>query len=285
MDIESIRTFLVLANTKNFTRAAGQLFVAQSTVTNRISELEKELNISLFSRTNRSVELTLEGEQFRVYAEKVVQLTNSSLAEISSLHKFENHLRIGATDSIYEGHLAPLILTHQRECPNDSMKITISVSSSLLEKLQEGILDVAFSYLPLNKSQYHCEVFRQDPLVLVTDVHNTAYAEGITKKDLLEVTYLMCNFALQDVGQRIRSLFPKYHQFALEIDDCSKIIPFLLGQNNYTFLPKDMAAPYVEDGKLRIIPLTDIQTPVINSYIIGRKSSYKMWDFLEKRVE
>ena len=53
MDIEALKTFMVLANTKNYTRAASQLFVAQSTVTNRIIEIEKELGISLFRRTNR----------------------------------------------------------------------------------------------------------------------------------------------------------------------------------------------------------------------------------------
>ena len=61
MDIESLNTFLTLAETKSFTKTANQLFVAQSTVTNRINELEKELKLSLFSRTNRSVKLTLEG--------------------------------------------------------------------------------------------------------------------------------------------------------------------------------------------------------------------------------
>ena len=57
MDIETLNTFLTLANTKNYTRTAAQLFVAQSTVTNRIHELEKELNIALFTRNNRSNEM------------------------------------------------------------------------------------------------------------------------------------------------------------------------------------------------------------------------------------
>ena len=129
MDIEALNTFLTLANTKNYTRTAAQLFVAQSTVTNRIHELEKELNIALFTRNNRSVELTVEGEQFKDYAEKVITLTNASLSEISSLHKYENHLRIGCSDSIYEGHLAPIILEHRRQFPNDALKITIGLSN------------------------------------------------------------------------------------------------------------------------------------------------------------
>ena len=276
MDIEALNTFLTLANTKNYTRTAAQLFVAQSTVTNRIHELEKELNIALFTRNNRSVELTVEGEQFKDYAEKVITLTNASLSEISSLHKYANHLRIGCSDSIYEGHLAPIILEHQRQFPNDALKITIGLSNLLMEQLQNDIFDVIFTYLPMKKSSYHCEVYKQDKMILVTDYYNTMYARGITKQALIAENYLMCNFALQDVGQFIRNLFPSYHQFSLEIDDCSKIIPFLLGSESYTFLPADTARPFLEAGKLRVIPLLDLETPVINSYMICKNSKREL---------
>lgn len=277
MDIETLKTFLALAETKNFTRTANQIFVAQSTITNRINELEKELGVSLFVRNNRSVELTPEGEHFLIYADKVVALTYSSLSEISSLHKYDNQLRVGASDSIYEGHLADIILKHQQSNPKDSIKITIGLSSNLLEQLQDDILDVVFTYLPLNKAHYHCEIYRQDSLVLVTDIRNKQYMKGITKQELLTTNYLMCNFALKDVGQFIRNLFPKWHRFALEIDDCSKIIPFLIGSNTYTFLPEDMAMPFIKEKKLRIIPLRDLQTPRINSYIIGSKAKRELW--------
>ena len=278
MDTESLKTFLSLCNTRNYTRTAGQLFVAQSTVTKRINDLEKELQVPLFLRNNRSVTLTPEGEQFYVYAQKMIELTNSSLSEISSLRKFDNQYRIGAADSIYDGHLAPLILRHQKQHPRDSIKITIGLSSNLLEQLQSNILDIVFTYLPLNKADYKCDIFRQDPMVLVTSYENTRYVDGITQQLLMQENYLMCNFALQDVGHFIRNLFPRYHSFSVEIDDCSKMIPFLIGQNNYTFLPEDMAAPYIQDKQLRAIPLADFQTPVINSYIIGKKAKIKQWN-------
>jgi LysR family transcriptional repressor of citA len=271
MDIESIKTFMVLAKTKNYTRAANHLFVAQSTVTNRINELEKELEFKLFRRTNRSVELTSEGEKFRLYAEKVIELTDTSLSEISSKQKYSNYLRIGCADSIYEGHLASLIQKHRKSNPSDYLKISIGLSDHLLEQIQNGMLDVVFTYLPLRKNSLHCELFKQDTLVLVTDIKNQKYKKGITAEKLAEEKYLMCNYALQDVGQYIRNLFPKYHQFELEIDDCMKIVPYLMDQDNYTFLPKDMAEPYIKEKKLRRVSLIDFNTPVINSYIIYRK--------------
>lgn len=272
MDIQALQTFITLAETRSYTKTANQLFIAQSTVTNRIIELEKELKLSLFNRTNRSVQLTTDGERFKIYAEKVIELTENTLAEINMEHRFVNHIRIGSADSIYEGHLAPHIKSYRDKYPENSLKITIGYSNHLLEMLQEDMLDAVFVYIPLKKSSYHSELYKQDKLVLVTDIGNKKYRRGITRQQLIEENYLMCNFALQDVGQYIRKLFPRFHQFELEIDDCMKIVPFLIGKDNYTFLPKDMADTYIKDKKLREIKLIDFDTPVINSYMIYKES-------------
>ena len=276
MDIQTLETFITLADTKSFTKTANQLFVAQSTVTNRINELEKELKLRLFSRTNRSVKLTTEGERFRIYAEKVLNLTETTLAEMTAEHRFGEHIRIGSADSIYEGHLAPRIKAFKDLHPETSLKISIGLSNHLLEQLQEDLLDVVFVYIPLKKASYHSALFKQDKLVLVTDIENKKYKRGITRDQLIEENYLMCNFALQDVGQYIRKLFPRFHQFELEIDDCMKIMPYLLGKDNYTFLPKDMADTYIKENKLRQIPLIDVDTPIINSYIVCKESKKEL---------
>ena len=282
MDIQTLKTFMALAETKSFTKTANKLFVAQSTVTNRITELEKELKLSLFSRTNRSVKLTTEGERFKIYAEKVLDLTESTLAEMTAEHRFAKHIRIGSADSIYEGHLKPQIKSYRKKYPENSLKITIGLSNHLLELLQEDLLDMVYVYIPLKKSSYHSELYKQDTLVLVTDINNKKYRRGITQQQLIEENYLMCNFALQDVGQYIRGLFPRFHQFELEIDDCMKIVPYLMGKDNYTFLPKDMADTYIKEKKLREIRLIDFETPVINSYIVYKESKKDMAEELIK---
>ena len=168
--------------------------------------------------------------------------------------------------------LAERIREHRKTHPGDYLKISIGLSDHLLEQVQNDMLDVVFTYLPIKKNSLHCELYKQDQLVLVTRSRNRRYKDGITEAQLLEEKYLMCNFALQDVGQYIRKLFPRFHQFELEIDDCMKIVPYLIGKNNYTFLPKDMADTYIKDKKLREIPLLDFETPVINSYIIYKDS-------------
>ena len=73
MNTEELKTFIYLSKVKNFTLAAEQLFIAQSTVTNRISELEKEVGKRLFSRGSKTVTLTEAGEIFLRYAERILE--------------------------------------------------------------------------------------------------------------------------------------------------------------------------------------------------------------------
>ena len=70
MDTNTLRTFIALAQIKNFTKTAQQLFVAQSTVTNRIHDLETELGKELFVRTHKNTpnaSLTWKSRPFRIY--------------------------------------------------------------------------------------------------------------------------------------------------------------------------------------------------------------------------
>lgn len=276
MNSEFLLTFIDLAKSKNFSSTADHLFISQSTVTKRIAELEKELNMVLFSRTNRQVYLTQEGQMFLSYANRILELENAAIKEIHSSVRYHTFLRIGTTNSLYECHLFEMIEKFTFDS-NNSVKITIGHSHDLLTSLQDGILDIVFSFLPFQKSGYECVPYHQDHLVLVTDYQNRQYEHGIRKANLAQLDYLMCNFALQEVGQFIRELFPLHHQFKLEIDNSTKLIPYLKGRNSYSFLPDKMVDTYIHSKELRMIPLLDFQTPVITSYCIGNTASRKLW--------
>ena len=269
MDIDSLRTFVLLSETGNFTKTSQFMFIAQSTVSNRINELERELGVRLFERNNRSVTLTRQGEEFLDYARKVIDLTDDSIPDIVS-GKDSKTIRIGCADTIYECHLGKELQRKIRKDKKTNYMVSIGHSAELNEQLQNDVFDVIYTFIPLRKAKFKCEPYKRDEMVLVTDHNNTKY-RSITREELIKERYIMCDFALKDVGSFIRNIFPEHHRFPIEINDCSKVAPMLFGTDFYTFLPTDIAEPLIKEKKLRKVRLKDLNTPVICSYIVRKK--------------
>lgn len=275
MDTENLRTFIALAEHRNFTKTADSLFIAQSTVTNRIAELERETGRPLFWRNKRKVTLTAEGEAFLGYAKRIVELSDAGIQDINSLNKYPDILRIGTTNTIYECHLFPRIRDYMKSYSQNAVKVIIGHSGNLIKALQDELLDVIYAYLPFYKAGYACELFAVDDLILVTGCHNDSYKEGISKEELVDSNYLYCNFALQEVGLFIKELFPPHYQFGFEIDNSTKLIPYLLEFDGVSFIPESIAAPYIAEGQLRKIELIDFDSPKINCYKIYKEDNKK----------
>lgn len=270
MDTQTIRTFLLLAKLRNFTKTAEQLYIAQSTVTNRISDLETELGKSLFIRTKRNVTLTPEGIIFEEYAKRMIALEDAVFQDINYMKQYPNTVHIGTTNTIYECHLYPLLKDWMKHHPDDALKITIGHSNELLYALQDGLMDIIYCYTPFYKKGFSCQVFATDELVLVTKSADTLYQNGIRKEELAKSKYLFCNFALQEVGSFIRELFPPHYLFQFEIDNSTKLIPYLLDIGGISFLPESLVQPYLENGMLMKISLVDFDTPKIRCYQIRK---------------
>lgn len=284
MNSQSIKTFITLAKLNSFSQTANSLYISQSTVTKRIYELEKEVGKPLFSRDKKHVSLTDDGQIFLQYAQRIIELEEASLREMHASVTYKNSLRIGSTNSIYECHLFPLIAAFESSSGQHSVKVTIGHSSDMIQLLMDGILDCIFTSVPLTRTGYECRHFHTDNLVLATGYENMEYVSGIRKEELTSVKYMMCDFALNEVGEFIRNLFPNHHQFKFEIDNSTKLIPYLIKGSGYSFLPDKMIEQELLIRKLRIIPLLDFEPPKVNSYYIGNLKSKALWQtFLESR--
>ena len=216
MNTEELKTFIFLSKVKNFTLAAERLSIAQSTVTNRISELEKEVGKKLFTRGSKTVKLTEAGEIFLRYAERILELQNTSIEEMNALSSHSRKFSIGAINASYEVYVKRLV----DECLKDnrvtSVKVMLGHSLDLIQHLQDNMLDMVFSAIPLKRTGFNCDVFDVDRVALVCKKGANEYPDGVTKAQLAKLPYLMCDFTLSETGVFIRSLFPKNHIFRLD---------------------------------------------------------------------
>ena len=266
MDSQTLKTFLTLANVKNFTQTARLMYIAQSTVTNRIAELEREVGKPLFIRSKKNISLTREGLIFLDYARRILDLQELSIRELNSPAFSRTPLRIGTTNTIYECYLAPVLLEMLKKDSRYAVNLVISHSVSLLQSLHDGLLDLVFTYERLQKAGYRCHRFRTDKLLLVASPANARLQPAVRKEELPGLNYLFCNFALQEVGQFIRELFPPFYQFPFEIDNSTKLVQYLQEGIGCSFLPEGLVQPYLEDGSLQAIRLIDFEAPRISCY-------------------
>ncbi len=284
MNTEELKTFIFLSKVKNFTLAAEQLFVAQSTVTNRISELEKEVGKRLFTRGSKTVALTEAGEIFLRYAERILELQDSSIEEMNALSSHSRKFCIGAINATYETYVKPLVDNCLKDNSVTSIKVMLGHSLDLIQQLQDNMLDMVFSAVPLKRLGYVCDVYDVDRVVLVCGKGKNEYPNGITKEQLAKLPYLLCDFTLSEAGVFIRSLFPKNHVYRLDVDNSSKLLPYLENGLGYSFLPYKLVKDKLDDGTLEEVPLVDFAAPNVTTYLIYRQD-YDVKRFLENKFD
>ena len=100
MEFRNINTFLKVAGTQNFSRAAQQLGYSQSAVTIQIRQLEEELQVQLFERIGKRVYLTEKGQEFVAYANEIMRVTERAKNFPAQSSALEGTLCIGGVESI-----------------------------------------------------------------------------------------------------------------------------------------------------------------------------------------
>lgn len=280
MNTEEIKTFVVLSKVKNFTLAAEQMFIAQSTVTNRIGELEKEVGKKLFFRGSKTATLTEEGKIFLKFAERMLELQETSIAEMNAVSAYSYNFAIGAINATYEGCVKPIVDGCLKNATDTSVKVMLGRSLDLVQQLQDNVLDIVFSSVPWKRAGYECEIFDTDRLLLVTGKGENDYPDGVTKEKIAKLPYLLCDFSMSEPGRFVRSLFPENHAFRLEVDNSSKLLPYLKGGIGYSFLPYKAVKKELETGILEEVPLIGLTPPPFITYMIYRQG-YSPAEFLK----
>lgn len=143
-DERTCRYFTTIVQEKNISQAARRLYISQPSLSRFLSDLEKELGVSLFLRETGSLSLTSAGNQFYQYIKKLKELESSFSSEIKSApDHLEQTLTVGA-GSITSPHLAGKVFPiFRREYPEIGLRLVEDIHVNLLSRLSSGELDLA----------------------------------------------------------------------------------------------------------------------------------------------
>jgi LysR family hydrogen peroxide-inducible transcriptional activator len=154
LEFRQILYALKIAEEKNFSRAAEKLHIAQPSLSQQLSKLEKELGISLFDRTTSSVELTYAGERFIETAGKIIDLSEQLKKEMQDISEIKKGKLVVGSMPMTGAHLLPKVLpVFQKNYPGIEITLIEETSFDLTALTLKGKTDISLLSLPLPEDQ------------------------------------------------------------------------------------------------------------------------------------
>ena len=155
MEFRTLRYFLVVAREQNMTEAANVLHVTQPTLSRQIAELERELGVELFERTNRSCVLTGDGMRLRQRAEEIVSLVEQTEGELADRELgISGNIRIGAGETQAMRFVLDVFAALRRDHPGVTCELYTGNADAVEERLERGLLDFALVIEPVNLEKH-----------------------------------------------------------------------------------------------------------------------------------
>lgn len=199
----SLKTFLTVARTGSFTRAAEEVHLAQSSVSDQIQALEAELGVSLFDRSRTGPTLTRAGEVLQSYAEELLLLADEARTAIDAVTaQAGGSVTIGALETIASTRLADWVAGFRRGHPDVTLTIKVAGSGDLLRQVATGEIDVAFRFDPPALDERLAKrAISTEPLVLIAPPGE----DGLLIADLAALAG--ARFVVTELGCAYRRLF------------------------------------------------------------------------------
>lgn len=161
IDFELYRIFYTVANHGNITKAALELNISQPAISKSIKNLEEQLGGTLFIRTKRGVILTNEGKEFYNYIKKAIEYITSAENKFTDLINLETGcIRIGISTTLTKEFLLPYLEKFHKLYPNIDIMISTDISSKLLTKLRNGLIDIVILNLNNKKDDDDIEIIK-----------------------------------------------------------------------------------------------------------------------------
>ena len=184
-----LQTFLTLCETMHYTRAAERLCITQPAVTQHIHFLEQHYGCRLFVYQGKTLRLTEEGERLKRMAASLAY--NSRKMDEAMNEPAPVRLCVGATKSIGEYVIAPLISQFVRQHPTTALSLAVDNTQVLLRALDQGELDFALVEGFFDKDKYGHRLLRQEQFFGVCAPDHPFAGREVTFEELFSQTILV----------------------------------------------------------------------------------------------
>ncbi|WP_319764648.1 LysR family transcriptional regulator [Maridesulfovibrio sp.] len=218
MRIRQLRYFQAVAEELHFGKAAERLHIQQPPLSRQIQNLEEELEVQLFKRTNRKVELTDEGRYFLQEAKEVLAIMDRSKTTLQSMgNGTAGKLHVSFVYLALSSPFPDIVGDFMKKYPNVELVLHDETSQEQILGIQEGRRHVAFltGNISDTTSLSTYTVHRTQTCAAIPANHPLAEREKLTLKDLAELPYICSREAY--CQQRVKKIQKQFRAEGLEL--------------------------------------------------------------------
>jgi DNA-binding transcriptional LysR family regulator len=174
LDVDQLRTFIAIAETGSFTKAAEVVNKTQSAVSMQMKRLEERLERPIFARDGRASKLTEDGTRLLDYARRIVKLNVETVAAFSDA-ELSGRVRLGVPDDYADRYLPEIMARFSRAYPSVELTVICEPSVDLLDRIDANEIDLAI--VTNCESKRPSEIFRRERLLWVTSNRHSTHLE------------------------------------------------------------------------------------------------------------
>ncbi|KQY13133.1 LysR family transcriptional regulator [Rhizobium sp. Root482] len=259
MQPKLLRTFLAVARSRNITRAAEEIHLAQSSVSDQLQSLEAELGTALFTRSKLGLKLTPAGETLKSYAEEILALTDEARAAVEATVGHTGGLvTIGALETIASVKLPQWLSRFRNNHPDIDLRVKVAGSDDLLRGLEDGDIDIAFCFDGGDPDErFSRRIVSVEPMVLVAAPARQPILAG---PGLTMLTSM--SFVATEVGCVYRHLFDRAFseagismpKLAAEVGSIRAIAGMVVAGAGLALVPRIAVADALDRSEIIEIP-------------------------------
>lgn len=249
----NLEYFLVAAEELNFTKAAKRLFISQQSLSNHISNMEKEFDVILFNRTS-PLTLTYAGQALKVRARQLLELKDEVYRELADIKDFSvGQLTLGVSHTRGRMILPEILPLYKEQFPNIRLCLVEGNSSELATALLHGSVDLIIDMLPFKVENVNTvPICEEEILLAVPDtVLERAFPGKLeeVKAQLekhIDLSLLSeCPFLMINKGNRVRAIADEMFEdlqitpkIVLETENIETVLALAAKGMGITFYPK-----------------------------------------------
>jgi DNA-binding transcriptional LysR family regulator len=194
LNVHQLNVFVTAAETLNFTQTAKRLHLTQSSVSQHIKSLEGQLEVNLFVRKGRTLEITDEGCVLLPMARELVDGSIRASERMESMKKeIHGHLIIGCNTATGKYILPRMLTAFSEEYPLVRFTCQVLPQEVTLKRLAEGDIHFAFTNASqVEEGTAEFQLYFQEPVVLITSLHHPwCEREFIDPEELTDERFIM----------------------------------------------------------------------------------------------